>query len=59
MTFAFGVLCGIWLSVIVYIGAWAAWFYFDRILWSRIRAAEKAAPADCDVVILHRSGARQ
>jgi hypothetical protein len=58
MTFAFGVLCGIWATIIVLIASWCAWFYRDRILWSRVRAAEKAAPADCDVVILHRSGAR-
>lgn len=58
LNFGFGFICGIWATVIVLIAAWAAWFYKDRLLWNKVRAAEKAAPPDCDVIVLHRNGAR-
>ena len=60
--FISGAVIGFWAGVasiiVLYCAAWAAWFYGDRLIWNKVRAAEKAAPHNCDVIVRHSRGAR-
>lgn len=39
--FFLGVIVGIWSAIIIGCVSWAVGFYIDKLLWNRVRAAEK------------------
>lgn len=49
--FIIGFVVGAWATIIFLAAAWAVGFYIDKILWSRVRAAEKTIPLHSSAVI--------
>lgn len=62
MTFAAGFVSGFWTGAfagfILFVISWAAWYHRDKLIWGRVRAAEKAAPPHEAVIVVGHFGAR-